>query len=118
MFFVVVGYSCQVFPHGLREIVKEFIIVACRLNGRRDADEYLSALTDRDKENYEVFRTFALRCNDTLLGIMDQLGYSEHDQKLIKVIREILEWRRYYHHGNGQERSHSRFLPTKWARKK
>lgn len=79
----------------LREIIKEFIIVACKVNGRQNAEEYLSALTDTDEKNYDVFWDFAITCNNTLLSVMDQLGYCARDEKLIDAIYEILTARQF-----------------------
>lgn len=89
----------------LRENIKKFIIVACNLKGEH-ANLYLSALSDNEESYLSVFWSFALGCNDTLLSIMDELGYCKHDQKLIKMIRAILKWRGRNYHTKTDEGGH------------
>lgn len=84
------------FGMALRDIVKRFIIVACRLKNRQNAEEYLAALTNNDEENYSVFWRFAGACLETLLSVMNEFGHCERDNRLIEMIREIIEVRQNF----------------------
>jgi len=66
----------------LRELLSKFFIVGCNLNGKLVAAEYLSRLSDNDKENYKVFERFLRECSNTLLCIMHNLRHCGDDEML------------------------------------
>jgi len=85
--------SSRVFSMALREILSNFFIVACNLNAGLKAAEYLSALSDADEKNYDVFWSFASGCSSTLLCVMTRLGHCAGSEKLLGIIRELVEMR-------------------------
>ena len=51
----------------LRESLAKFFIIACNLNQKLVAVDYLTKLSDNDEKNYSVFGCFADECSNTLL---------------------------------------------------
>lgn len=80
----------------LRQIISKCFRLACKLNKKLVVAEYLSALSDNDEENVRIFSHFVNQYSNTLLCVMDQLGYCKRDERLISVIEEHIQMRKIF----------------------
>lgn len=80
----------------IRELLSKFFIVACNLNQKLIASDYLFKLSDNTENNYKVFENFTRECSSTLLCVMHKLGHC--DEVMTLIISRHIEVREYFHH--------------------
>ncbi|XP_032687781.1 ribosomal RNA processing protein 1 homolog A-like isoform X2 [Odontomachus brunneus] len=76
------------------KLVREFIVTVLYANANIDSVRYLVRISADDAENDILFYSFACACNSTLLGLLCKCDKFRGDPELIKIIREILIFRR------------------------
>ncbi|XP_011860779.1 PREDICTED: uncharacterized protein LOC105557719, partial [Vollenhovia emeryi] len=82
----------------LRKVLEKFFAIGCSINRILILAEYLSALTDNDSANYDVFYKFADRCASSMLNMLDLGGYFHNNTTLIAIIMEIMDLRQVCDH--------------------
>lgn len=81
-----------------QEILRKIFSVGCVLDRTLSVQEYLSALSDDNEKNCEVFSKFASRASSTLLCILEQYGYCGADTELRELLVEHVLTRQAFDH--------------------
>ncbi|XP_011883651.1 PREDICTED: uncharacterized protein LOC105570812 [Vollenhovia emeryi] len=90
----------------LRKVLEKFFAIGCSINRILILAEYLSALTDNDSANYDVFYKFADRCASSMLNMLDHGGYFHNNATLIAIIMEIMDLRQVCDHDEEDGKIH------------